>query len=191
MCLIAAASSLIALSSASGPSRIPPVIWPRSAILHSAAASIVDGTAGLTVSIADMIATRTSGKPQRMAEIDRVLHDIDLVGEARRDVDRGIGDDQRVRVAGDIHHKAMADPTGGANAGLARDHGAHQFVGMKAPLHQGLGLPLPDELDRLRRRIVAVRGFLEREHEMSASACCAASRMRAGGPTRMGAINPS
>src|SRR5882757_9065085 len=63
MCLIAAASSLIALSSASGPSRIPPVICPRSAILHRAAASMVDGTAGLTVSIADMIATRTSGNP--------------------------------------------------------------------------------------------------------------------------------
>ena len=38
------------------------MIWPRSAILHSAAASIVDGTFGLTVSIADRIATRTSGK---------------------------------------------------------------------------------------------------------------------------------
>src|SRR5437773_4243894 len=60
MCLIAAASSLIALSSANGPSRIVPVIWPRSAILHNAAASTVDGTLGLTVSIADRIATRTS-----------------------------------------------------------------------------------------------------------------------------------
>src|SRR5690242_4684136 len=63
MCLMTAASSLMALSSASGPSRIPPVICPRSAILHNAAASIVDGTAGLTVSIADMIATRTSSNP--------------------------------------------------------------------------------------------------------------------------------
>src|SRR5689334_15861471 len=36
ICLMTAASSLIALSSASGPSRIPPVICPRSAILHSA-----------------------------------------------------------------------------------------------------------------------------------------------------------
>ena len=38
------------------------MIWPRSAILHSAPASTVDGTFGLTVSIADRIATRTSGK---------------------------------------------------------------------------------------------------------------------------------
>ena len=35
------------------------MIWPRSAILHKAAASIVEGTFGLTVSIADRIATRT------------------------------------------------------------------------------------------------------------------------------------
>ena len=47
MCLIAAASGLMALSSASGPSSTAPVIWPRSAILHSAAASIVDGTLGV------------------------------------------------------------------------------------------------------------------------------------------------
>src|SRR6185295_17931164 len=60
--LMPAASRLMALSSASGPSRMPPVIWPRSAILHSAAASTVEGTSGFTVSIADRIATRTSGK---------------------------------------------------------------------------------------------------------------------------------
>src|SRR5271166_6471545 len=71
ICLMAAASSSIALSSASGPSRIPPVICPRSAILHNAAASIVEGTFGLTVSIADRIATRTSSNrnacPRSMA----------------------------------------------------------------------------------------------------------------------------
>src|SRR5205823_2227078 len=50
--LIAAASGLIALSSASGPSRIAPTICRRSAILHSAAASSVEGTSGLTLSIA-------------------------------------------------------------------------------------------------------------------------------------------
>jgi hypothetical protein len=36
---------VIALSKASGPSSRPPVIWPRSAILHSAAASSVEGIA--------------------------------------------------------------------------------------------------------------------------------------------------
>jgi len=60
--LIFTDSRLIALSSAKGPSSMPPVIWPRSAILHSAAASIVDCTFGFTVSIAERIATRTSLK---------------------------------------------------------------------------------------------------------------------------------
>ena len=61
--LIAAASGLMALSSASGPSSSAPVIWPRSAILHRAAASIVEGTFAVTVSIALRIATRTSSTP--------------------------------------------------------------------------------------------------------------------------------
>src|SRR4029077_12391897 len=43
MALISAACGLMALSKASGPSRMPPVIWPRSAILQRAAASMVDG----------------------------------------------------------------------------------------------------------------------------------------------------
>jgi hypothetical protein len=58
--LILAASWLMALSNASGPSSTPPVIWPRSAILQRAAASTVEGTFGFTVSMADKIATRTS-----------------------------------------------------------------------------------------------------------------------------------
>ena len=65
--LTAAASGLIALSSANGPSSMPPVICPRSAILHSAAASIVEGTSGLTVSIALRIATSGCGTPSAWA----------------------------------------------------------------------------------------------------------------------------
>ena len=49
--------SSMALSKASGPSTMPPVIWPRSAILHSVAASMVDCISGLTVSTAASIAT--------------------------------------------------------------------------------------------------------------------------------------
>src|SRR4051812_6532634 len=57
MPLILAASALIALSKASGPSSTAPVIWPRSAILQRAAASIVDGIFGLTISTAARMAT--------------------------------------------------------------------------------------------------------------------------------------
>ena len=51
-CLAAAASALIALSKASGPSTMPPWIWPRSAIFARAAASIVAGCFGVTSSTA-------------------------------------------------------------------------------------------------------------------------------------------
>ena len=42
---------------------MPPVICPRSAILHSAAASIVEGTLGLTVSIALASQPHASNQP--------------------------------------------------------------------------------------------------------------------------------
>ena len=43
------------------------MIWPRSAILHSAPASIVLGTSGLTVSMAERIATFGSASPSAWA----------------------------------------------------------------------------------------------------------------------------
>ena len=67
MRLVRAASSEIALSNASGPSRMPPVICPRSAILHSAAASSVLGMRGLTVSTAERIATFGVSMPRMCA----------------------------------------------------------------------------------------------------------------------------
>ena len=57
MPFVFAASLLMALSKASGPSSIPPVICPRSDILHSAAASMVAGILDVTVSTAARIAT--------------------------------------------------------------------------------------------------------------------------------------
>jgi len=98
-----------------------------------------------------------------MAEIDRVLYDVDLVGEGRGDVDRSIGDDQGILVAGNVHHKAMADPARGANTSIAHNHGTHQLVRVKAALHEGFGLPLPDEPDRLGGRVMAVRRLLDLE----------------------------
>ena len=62
-----AASAEIALSKASGPSSRPPAIWPRSAILHSAAASSVEASFGFTVSTADRIATFGRSTPSTRA----------------------------------------------------------------------------------------------------------------------------
>jgi hypothetical protein len=61
--------------------------------LAQAAASMVDGTFGLIVSIAERIATSGFRHAQRMSEVDRVLHDVHLVLERRKDVHRCVGDD--------------------------------------------------------------------------------------------------
>src|SRR5262249_11909072 len=65
--LACAAWGLMALSNASGPSRTPPVICPRSAILHSAAASMVDSILEVTVSTADRMATLGCSMPSTWA----------------------------------------------------------------------------------------------------------------------------
>ena len=67
MPLMSAASRLIALSNASGPSSTPPLIWPRSAILQSAAASSVAGILEFTVSTAARIATFGRSTPNDCA----------------------------------------------------------------------------------------------------------------------------
>ena len=53
----------------------------------------------------------------------------------------------------------MADPPRGAQPGFPRHRGGHQLVGVQAPLHQRFGPAGADELDRLRRRIMAVLGI--------------------------------
>ena len=129
--------------------------------MHSAAASIVEGTFGI-----DGLHRRQDRdphlvEPQRVRQIDRVLHDVDLPVEVGRDVDGGVGDDQRVLVTGHVHHEAMADAARRADAGVARHNSAHQLVGVQAALHQSLGRSLADQRDRLCGRVVAVLGGLD------------------------------
>ena len=94
-----------------------------------------------------------------MGEIDGVLGDVDLALEIGRDVDCGIGDDERLVVAGHVHDEAMADPPRCAQPRVALDHRSHQLVGMEAALHQGFGLAFADQLNRLHGRILAVLGI--------------------------------
>ena len=91
-------------------------------------------------------------------KIDRVLDDVALGIEVGEDVDRGIGDEQRLGIGGHIHDEDMADPARRAQAGLARGHLAHELVGVQAALHQQLALGFVDQLDRLCRGRLAVRG---------------------------------
>ena len=114
MPLVLAASSETALSKASGPSRMPPVIWPRSAILHSAAASIVDLIFGGHGLHRGQDRDVRVAHAERMRKVDRVLHDVDLVLQRRIDVDRGVGDEQRPRIAGHVDDEDMAHAPGRA-----------------------------------------------------------------------------
>ena len=107
---------------------MPPVIWPRSAILHSAAASIVAGIFELTVSTAARIATFGCVDAERHRQIDRVLADVDLVFERRRDVDRGVGDDEHLVIGRHVHDEDVADAAAGAQTRLPRDDRAEQLV---------------------------------------------------------------
>ena len=140
MPFVRAAASEIALSNASGPSRMPPVICPRSAILHSAAASSVAGIFGLTVSTAERIATFGVAIPRIVREIDRVPADVRLVLERGEDVDRGIGHRSRRGYAGTSMHEDMRDAARRAQSGRGRHHGTHQLVRVQASLHQRVDL---------------------------------------------------
>ena len=71
-------------------------------------------------------------------EVDRIAHDVRLVDKRRRDVERGVGDDERSRIRRRLHEEAVAHATAGAQR--ARHHGGHQLVGVQAALHQRVDL---------------------------------------------------
>ena len=91
-----------------------------------------------------------------MRQVDRVLHDINLVIERRRDVHRGIRDDEGIRMVRHVHDEAMTDAACCSDARLPRHHGSHQFVGVQATLHQRLDTAGCHQFDRLRSGIMAM-----------------------------------
>src|SRR5262249_6685429 len=123
MPLMRAASGSMALSKASGPSSAPPVIWPRSAILQSAAASMVEGIFVVTGDLRGAGFNRRQDRDARRAkanlgmEVDRVLHDVTLGIEIGRNIDGCVGDEQGLRVGRHIHHEDVADPPRGPQSG--------------------------------------------------------------------------
>src|SRR3954466_6593635 len=158
MPLISAASGLIALSSASGPSRRPPAIWPRSAILQSAAASIVPGIFGLTVSIAERMATRGVPSPRARGRA-MTLRRVSALVSGAGGVFAGPGGEMFARAwvkkggpgeVGHVHDEDVADAALGPEPPLLGDDLAHQLVGVQAALHQQLGPARAHQLPRPR-----------------------------------------
>ena len=129
ICLIAAASGLIALSSARGR---PARTGDRRDRHHQRRRLYRRLNLRLTVSIADRIATTLPDSRPRAPDRWH-LHYV-IVLERRRDVHRGIGDDQRVEMPGHIHDEAMADPSLSADS-VSRAPRGHQLIGVQAALH--------------------------------------------------------
>ena len=164
-----------------------PVICPRSAILHSAAASMVDGILDVTVSTAERIATLGIRSRRACARSMAFCDDVGLVLQRGGDVDRRIGDEQRLRIGRHVHDEHVADAPCGADAGVFVNHLAHQLIGVETALHQRIGFTGTNELHGLRRRGVAVRSVdeLQRgnvEAERSGERADAALRPDENGP---------
>ncbi len=100
---------------------------------------------------------------QIVREVDRVLHDVDFVLQRRRDVHRGVGDDERIGVPRHVHDEAVADAPRGAQPRVAPDHRAHQLVGVQAAFHQRFRAPGAHLRHRLVGRLLAERRIDDRE----------------------------
>ena len=119
---------------------------------------MVEGMPGFTVSTADRMATFGVPSPKSGVEVDGVLDDVALRQQIRRDVHRGIGDEQRLRMVRNVHHEDVADTPGGAKSSLPLRDCPQQLIRMQASFHQQLGFARANELDRFLRRRLAVRG---------------------------------
>ena len=156
MPLVFAASLLIALSNASGPSSDPALDLP--AVGHLAQGGGVERGRHLGVDRLDRGEDRDLGllTAERDGQVDRVLADVHLVFQRRGDVDRGVRDDEHLVIRGHVHQERVADAAAGPQPLFAGDDRREQFVGVQAALHQHFGAALADEGDGLLRRGVAV-----------------------------------
>ena len=82
-------------------------------------------------------------------EVNRILNDVPLGIEIRKDIDGRIGDEERLRMARHVHNENVADPPGGSQTGTRAGNCSHELVGVQAALHQQLAPRFMDQLDRL------------------------------------------
>ena len=192
MPLIRAASGSIALSKASGPSRI--AAGDLAAIGHLAQRRRLDRRRYLRGHRLDRRKDRDARRAQAdlREQVDRVLDDVALGVEIGKDVDGGIGDEQGFGIGRNVHDEDVADPPRSAQPGGGRGDRAHEFVGVQAALHQELALCLLDQLHRLRCRLVAVRRIDKFEtRRCRGRAGFATAPILPLGPTRIGTIRPA
>ena len=91
-----------------------------------------------------------------MGKVYGVLDDVDLFQQSRVNVERGVGDQERLGVQRHIEAKHMRHAPAGAQLG-ARQHGVDQLVGVQAALHQHLDVAAGGQLGGFFCRRMAVR----------------------------------
>ena len=133
------------------------MIWPRRAISVRAAASSVETIAVDGREHGDARHLDT----QRVKRLHRVLTDLHLGVEVRRDVDRGVRDaDQAVVALGLDHIKVTDTASGQPEALFAVEQGAHEDIGVQVALHHDIGGPFAYHGDRADCRGV-IRGGVD------------------------------
>jgi hypothetical protein len=74
-----------------------------------------------------------------LRQLDSVPDDIHLIVERRKDIDRRVGDEERLGVGRYVHDQDMADAAFRAQPVVLADDLGQQLVGVQTALHQQLG----------------------------------------------------
>ncbi len=103
----------------------------------------------------------------------------------RRDIDGGVGDDQRLGITRYVHQITMRHAPLGAQAGFPHDDGAQQFIGMQRALHDGADFSLRRQGCGFGRRGMAMRHIDERPgRNINAGRLCCRPDTRRGANQR-------
>ena len=125
-------------------------------------------------------------QPQPGVEIDGVLNDVALRHEIRRDVHRGVRDEQRLRMGRNIHDKNMTDASPRAQPGLPLRNGPKELIRMETSFHQQLGLARSTSSTALSAAVWLCGTSTISTPATSRPQLAATLRILSLGPTRMG-----
>src|SRR5262245_4700033 len=80
-------------------------------------------------------------------KVNCILNDVPLGIEIRKDVDRRISDEERLRMARHVHNENVADPPCRSQTGAGTGDCSHELIGMQAALHEQLAFRFMDQLN--------------------------------------------
>ena len=131
-------------------------------------------------------------EPDLREQIDRVLDDVALGVEVGEDVDRRVGDEQRLGIGRHVHDEDVADPPRGAQAGLARGVTARMSSSVcRLPFISSSPLPSWISSTALAAAASLCGASTISNRPMSSSCSRATAAIFAAGPTRIGMMMPA